>query len=186
VAIAILPILILFLFITGVVLVMIAVRRQRQTGLPPARVIYDDSGSRREANKPFYDSFFGITGKPDYLLDIDGVQVPVEVKSTAAPAQPYPGHRLQLAVYCLLVERTTGKRPPYGILHYRDRTFAIDYTPELETELVNLLAEMRQTERDYRPSGRRGIEGAPRSHQSPQRCRSCGYRQMCDQKLEEA
>lgn len=182
------PLLILFLFLlfVGVLLVIIANRQQRQTGLPAARVVYDDSSPRREVNKPFYDAFFGVTGKPDYLLEIDGMQVPVEVKSSAAPQQPYAGHRFQLALYCLLIERTTGKRPSYGILRYRDRTFAVHYTPELETELVNLLAEMRRMESAYRPASRRGAEGIPRSHQSPQRCQSCGYRQMCDQTLTKA
>lgn len=165
---------------------MIANRQQRQTGLPVSRVVYDDNNRRREVNKPFYDAFFGVTGKPDYLLEIDGMQVPVEVKSSAAPAKPYPGHRLQLALYCLLIERTTGKRPTYGILRYRDRTFAVDYTPELETELVSLMAEMRRMESAYRPAIRRGAKGIPRSHQSPQRCQSCGYRRMCDQTLPEA
>ena len=41
-------------------------------------------------------------------------------------------HIYQLASYCLLVEKTYGKRPPYGIIHYKDQDFAIDYTQELE------------------------------------------------------
>ena len=46
----------------------------------------------------------------------------------------------------VLVEKTYGKRPPYGIIHYSDRDFAIDYTPELEFALMDLLADMRRDE----------------------------------------
>lgn len=177
---------VLILVVIGVVFLLLSARQRSQAGIPPGRVIYDDSGTWREANKPLFDAFFGITGKPDYILEKDDYQIPVEVKSASAPSQPYEGHRYQLAMYCLLIERTTGKRPPYGILRYNNRTFAVDYTPELEADLVKLLGEMRQVESAYRPSTRRGLQGAPRSHESPQRCRVCGYRSTCDQFLSES
>jgi hypothetical protein len=37
-----------------------------------------------------------------------------------------------LAAYCLLVEENFGVRSPHGILQYRDRAFAIDYTDDLK------------------------------------------------------
>jgi CRISPR-associated exonuclease Cas4 len=59
-------------------------------------------------------------------------------------------------------------------LHYANRTFAIDYTPELESALLDVLEEMRTQER------RREVE---RSHDSPERCAHCGFRSVCDQAL---
>jgi len=72
------------------------------------------------------------------------------------------------------VKRISGKRPPYGLLHYRNRTFAIDFTPELETSLLELLAEIRQQDKQGE---------ADRSHEEPMRCARCGYRANCTQRL---
>jgi CRISPR-associated exonuclease Cas4 len=72
------------------------------------------------------------------------------------------------------VEKTYGKRPPYGIIHYTGRDFAIDYTLQLESALLDRLAEIRRDE------SRRDV---PRSHEEPARCRKCGFRSVCDQSL---
>ena len=65
----------------------------------------------------------GLVGKPDYLVESAGQLIPVEVKSTRNSNAPYDAHIFQLAAYCLLVQRQLGKRPPYGILHYANRTY---------------------------------------------------------------
>ena len=124
--------------------------------------------------QPLYDPQSGLTGKPDYLVEQDGVSIPVEVKSGWAPDAPHEGHIYQLAAYCLLVQRLKGQRPPYGLIAYRNRTFAIDYTPELEQRLLELVEGLRRHERKAE---------VPRSHQDPARCARCGYRSMCDQRL---
>ena len=72
------------------------------------------------------------------------------------------------------MEKAYGKRPPYGIIHYNDRDFAIDYTPELEFALMELLADMRRDER------KGDVE---RSHEYRARCARCGYKNICDQSL---
>jgi CRISPR-associated exonuclease Cas4 len=113
-----------------------------------------------------------LTGKPDYLVEEGDQIIPVEVKSTNVTDAPYDSHIYQLASYCMLVERTFGKRPRYGILHYPRRTFAIDFTPELESSVMRILMEMLESRRDF-----------PRSHNSPQRCARCGFRSVCDQAL---
>ncbi len=170
-----------FVFALALLLLALAIvalwisRRGRQAGgLPTGRVISADMGGWKRQEKPLYDPETGLAGRPDYLVEQNGAIIPVEVKSGWAPAEPHPGHLYQLAAYCLLVERTTNRRPPYGILHYRNRTFAIDYTPSLEDELLDLLEEVRLQQR--RPE-------AARSHDSPARCARCGYRESCDQSL---
>jgi len=115
-----------------------------------------------------------LTGKPDYLVEKNGQIIPVEVKSGRAPQAPYDSHIYQLAAYCLLVEKTYGKRPPYGIIHYENRDFAVDYTHELETALIDLLADMKLDEHK---------NDVPRSHEQAARCAKCGFRNMCDQSL---
>ena len=150
-------------------------RQQRDAGLPSGRVIYTDTRTwGAPLEKPLYDTKLGLTGKPDYLVEQKEQIIPIEVKSGRAPESPYDSHIYQLAAYCLLVEKTYGKRPPYGIIHYPTRTFAIDYTPALESSLLDLLADIR------RDDTRAEVDC---SHAEPTRCRKCGFRSSCDQKL---
>ncbi len=165
----------LILLIIALVLFWQAGRAQKAAGLPGGRVIYTDTRSwGSKVEKPLYDGVLGLTGKPDYLVEKNGHTIPVEVKSGKAPQAPYDAHIYQLASYCLLVEKTTGHRPPYGILHYEDRDFAVDYTPALESALLDILAEMRRDERRDEVS---------RSHENAARCAKCGFRNVCEQKL---
>ncbi len=164
----------LFLFLTALVLLMLSRRQQRRAGLPGGRIIYTDTRGWGRLEKPLYDPLLGLTGKPDYLIEQDGRLIPVEVKTGRTPQAPYDSHVFQLAAYCLLVEKTYGKRPPYGILHYPGRDFAVDYTPALESALLDLLADLRRDEtRDQ----------IHRSHQEENRCRACGFRSLCDERL---
>jgi CRISPR-associated exonuclease Cas4 len=163
-----------FFLILAVALFWLARQQRRAVGLPGGRVIYADTRAWGEVEQPLYDAQLGLTGKPDYLVEQDGQIIPVEVKSSRVGGTPHDSHVYQLAAYCLLVERRMGKRPPYGILHYPNRTFAIDYTSELEQNLLALLDEMHA-------QSRRKELG--RSHDSPARCSRCGYRGICDQRL---
>ena len=164
----------LIFLLAGIFLLWQGRRTQRSSGLPAGRVIYSDPKVLGEPEKPLFDGEYHLTGKPDYLVEEGGAVIPVEVKSRWAPSQPHPGHVYQLLAYCLLVEKTTGKRPPYGIVRYRNRSFAIDYTQEAERDLLLLLEEIQQ-------AGIRREQA--RSHQEPGRCAHCGYKSMCDQRL---
>ena len=149
--------------------------RQRQAaGLPGGRVIYTDARGWNKLEKPLFYAALELTGKPDYLVQQNGQIIPVEVKSGRAPDAPYDSHIYQLAAYCLLVEKTYAKRPPYGIIHYAGKDFAIDYTHELEQSLLELLTEMKRDE--FR-------KDVPRSHEQAARCKRCGFREVCNQKV---
>lgn len=156
-------------------LLWLAKRQQRATGLPEGQIIYTDTRGWLTVEAPFYDPNLGLTGRPDYLVRQGEQVIPVEVKSTRAPQKPYDTHIYQLAAYCLLVEHAYHIRPLYGILHYPDRTFRIDFTQELEGAILNILENIRLQEHR---------EELPRSHNSPARCRNCGFRSICDQRLD--
>jgi len=158
----------------GLLLLWLARRGRARSGLPQGRVVYTDTGGWGRLERPLFSRQFLLTGKPDYLVADGSDVIPVEVKSSRTPAQPYPSHILQLAAYCLLVEECYGRRPPYGIIKYADRTFEVDYTPELEDELLATMDLMRADLANG---------GTPRSHDEVRRCRACGYRQHCDQRL---
>ena len=158
----------------GLLLLWLARQARARSGLPQGRVIYSDTGGWGRPERSLFSRHHALTGKPDYLVTHGDDVIPVEVKSGHAPAQPYPAHVLQLAAYCLLVEEHHRQRPPYGIIKYADRTFEVDYTPQLEDELLATLDRMRADLADG---------NALRSHDEPRRCRACGYRSRCDERL---
>ena len=165
---------ILLLFILAIIFFWQSNRQRKAAGLPGGRVIYTDTRGWGRLEKPLFYAALELTGKPDYLIEKNGKIIPVEVKSGRAPEAPYDSHIFQLASYCLLVEKTYGKRPPYGIIHYENRDFAVDYTHEMESALMELLADMKLDD------VKRNV---PRSHEQASRCTRCGYRSVCDQSL---
>jgi CRISPR-associated exonuclease Cas4 len=149
--------------------------RLGRSGLPAGDVIYSDDGAWFRQERPLFSRRLRLVGKPDYLVrQKDGAVLPVELKSAGAPDRPFPGHVLQLAAYCLLVEESFGARPPHGIIQYRDRAFAVEFTYELESELLEVLDEMHS-----------GLEAADlsRDHDDPRRCAACGVRAACGESL---
>jgi CRISPR-associated exonuclease Cas4 len=147
---------------------------RREAGLPLGRVTYVDTGAWDRCDRPLFSHRHRLTGRPDYLVQNKQGVIPVEVKSGAAPGQPYAAHVLQLAAYCLLVEEQEGRAPPYGILKYDDRAFEVDYTRALRAELLDTLGAIRHAlhARDVK-----------RNHDESGRCRGCGYREQCKQRL---
>lgn len=166
--------LIIFLFLLAFIFFWQSNRQQKATGLPGGQVIYTDTRAWGKVEKPLFYAALGLTGKPDYLIEKNGQIIPVEVKSGKAPEAPYDSHIFQLASYCLLVEKNYGKRPPYGIVHYEDKDFSIRYTKELETALIELIADMRQD--DFKKE-------VERSHNQLSRCKRCGYQNRCEESL---
>ena len=164
----------LALFFIAIIFFWQSNRQRQAAGLPGGRVIYTDTRGWGKLEKPLFYAALELTGKPDYLVQQNGQIIPVEVKSGRAPEAPYDSHIYQLASYCLLVEKTYGKRPPYGIIHYETRDFAVDYTQELEQSLLELLTEMKRDQHK---------NDIPRSHEQAVRCKRCGFRKVCDQKL---
>jgi CRISPR-associated exonuclease Cas4 len=147
---------------------------RRRSGLPPGRLVYRDTRDWAPCERPLFSPQYRLAGRPDYLVQHGQVLVPVEVKSGPAPAEPYRSHLLQLAAYCLLVEETEGRAPPFGILRYADHTFEVDYTDALRAELLWTLDEMRASLR---------APAVRRDHDEPARCAACGFRSTCQESL---
>jgi CRISPR-associated exonuclease Cas4 len=113
---------------------------------------------------------FRISGRPDELRILsDGRWVPIEMKSRHSPRSgPPPSHQMQVAAYCLLVEETTGRPPPFGILRYGDGgEFRIAWSPDLRQRLLDLRHELA-----------RPYDG--RATPSVGRCSRCAWRRSCD------
>lgn len=144
-------------------------RMRRTTGLPWAPVIYQDTGGQ-VPEKPLVARRLGLVGKPDYLLNLRGKLIPVEVKPGRRADRPYESDLMQLAAYCVLVEETSGEAPPYGLLRYAERTFRLDYTEQLRDQLLDILDEMRLALADV---------DCERSHADARRCANCGFLEQC-------
>ena len=147
-----------------------------QSGLPNGRILYTDAGSAWVTNdESLYDPHLRLVGKPDYLVEeANGMIVPVEIKSGRAPVEPWESHLYQLASYCWLVEIEYGIRPSHGIIQYKDRAFAVDYTDELREDLLDLLTEMREDMYEVE---------VDRDHNDWHRCARCGMASACTQRL---
>ncbi len=167
--------LVLILLIVVVWLGLRSRNLREQTGLPNGDIIYTDTGAWFPNHNVLNAPNLQLVGKPDYLVkQEDGGLIPVELKSGRAPTEPHESHALQLAAYCLLVHENYGVRPSYGILQYKDKAFAIDYTEDLEEDLLDLLAEMREAMFDGE---------VDRNHNDWGRCAKCGVRRYCHQRL---
>lgn len=116
-----------------------------------------------------------VEGRPDYVVERDGRQVPVEVKSGRTPKRPYESHVLQLAAYCHLIESQTGSRPEHGIIEYPERKFEVPYTDRVEDELVRTLLRIQLAQRTGE---------AHRDHRSKARCAGCARRHGCPERLD--
>ena len=76
-------------------------------------MVYQDLQRGASVSRTLISNKYGISGRPDLLIDTKAGIVPVELKhSTRAPrgSQPRENHRAQLLVYCLLAEENLGCR----------------------------------------------------------------------------
>ncbi len=155
--------------------ILLSTLLRRRSGLPNGEVVYKDTDGR--SGELLISDRYQLCGKPDYLIESEeGELIPVEVKSGQAPAsgQPYRSHRLQLAVYFLLIEDVLEAEVSHGLIRYRDRNLKVQNSESLRSELLSVLGEMRTAIR---------MANANRSHNRSQRCAHCSMGEVCDQKL---
>jgi CRISPR-associated exonuclease Cas4 len=165
----------LLLLAFAILLLWLSRRQRAGLGLPQGRLVYADMGEELRVEQPLYDAALNLVGRPDYLVRKGDDLIPVEVKSGRTPAKPYDSHVYQLAAYCALVARHYGRRPTHGLIRYPDRSFRVEFTPQLENDLLNLLNDMHPAKHRSEP--------LPRSHHQAARCHACGYLEVCDQSL---
>lgn len=134
------------------------------------KIEYIDMGS----SKVYRSDRYMLTGKPDYVIRLEGQVIPVEEKKGRTPQGPLFSHILQLSAYCVLIEESTGKAPPYGLLKYPEHEHQIEYNEDLKKVLLQKLDEMREAERKGE---------AHRNHDRPGKCRSCSRKDVCPEKL---
>jgi CRISPR-associated exonuclease Cas4 len=151
-------------------------RRLLKSGILDGRIVYQDTDRRRNVERPLISHRYGLSGKPDYLVDRSNELIPVEVKSRRCPpCGPRASDAAQLTAYCVLVEDSCGVTPSHGIIQYADRTWPIRYTVKDRERMLEILDEVRAA---------RQSNTVHRDHTQAGRCRACGYRAACDEALD--
>jgi len=117
---------------------------------------------------------YGLSGRPDYIVDFEGELIPVDVKTGRKPKGPLFSHILRVAGYCLLLEDEGGAKVTHGILRYDDIEHDIEYDEELKSLLLSKLEEMR---------GLLKTGEVHRNHNRTGKCRSCSRRELCPERL---
>lgn len=147
------------------------VKEKEKFGIPQGKITYTDLNKPAQA---LFSARLGLVGKPDYIVEIGNRHVPVEVKSGKA-RRPYRNHILQLATYCLLIEDIYNETVPFGILAYSDgQQFRIPFVAVLREDVIKTISEMRV---------QLASKSAKRSHNVSAKCKSCGFRKFCNQRI---
>ena len=121
------------------------------------------------------DDSSGLRGRPDQIVIVDGEFIPVEQKTGKIPDKPHKSHKMQLLAYLHLVESTTGRKPPYGVLKYgSENLHTIDWNDENEHQLFSAIKEVQR----LMVQG-----GAERNHNRKGKCENCSRRYACDSSL---
>ena len=163
------------IFFSGLVLLSLSRVIRRNMGLPHGNVVFADTAGWYRVQKPFFSEKLRLSGKPDYLVRNGHCHIPVEVKSGPRPLTGiYRSHQLQLVAYCLLTEDNFGSRPTHGLVKYDDGVHTVDYSLELERDLIDTLGCMR---------GDLDTADVACSHRVVGRCNGCGLRTDCTQTL---
>jgi len=121
------------------------------------------------------DELSGLRGRPDQIVIVDGEFIPVEQKTGKIPKMPHKSHKMQLLAYLHLVESTTGRTPPYGVLRYgSENLHSIEWDSENKHLLFSAVKEVQR----LMTKG-----GAERNHNRKGKCESCSRRYACDSRL---
>ena len=133
-----------------------------------SKAIYSDHKERLE--KALFSKKYNLKGKPDFILHTKDGLLPLEIKSTPRPEQPYFSHVMQLISYCLLMEEERNIRSKYGFIQYKGgQPFYIPYTEKMKAYLIKIMDEMRY----YLDSGIQPV--ANRRY----KCEKCSYKEDC-------
>jgi CRISPR-associated exonuclease Cas4 len=155
----------LVVVLLGVIFLAWALRARRQRGLGPGQSVSLD-------DKLLVSERFKLLGRPDCVVRQGEFLIPEEWKPSAR--RIYHGHRLQVAVYCLLIEEQFGTRPPHGVVVLAGGVrVEVPFTDELEAEVISVAEKIREH--------RRSIEREIPVRQPAAKCRACGQRENCTQ-----
>jgi CRISPR/Cas system-associated exonuclease Cas4 (RecB family) len=160
--------------VAAVVLFLAAHWVAADTGLTAgARVVSTDVGT--EPATMLTDDALGIRGRPDYLVREAAGLVPIEIKPMRKARTLYESDRVQIGAYLLLVRAAHPDTfAGYGRVRYRQATFVVPLTPELEALCAATASAVRVARR---------ARDVHRTHAIAAKCRACAMRPACSEAL---
>ena len=102
----------------------------------------------------------------------DGI-VPVELKTGSMPREGvWPGHRIQIAAYALMLEKKLGKEIKEGVVHYLD--------PNIRRQVV-INPFLREEVKELKDKVRALLDGneIPAAADNENKCAKCGLKEQC-------
>jgi CRISPR/Cas system-associated exonuclease Cas4 (RecB family) len=116
-----------------------------------------------------------LRGRPDYLLRHRKGLIPVEAKPLRTSKTLYESDRLQIATYLMLVRATSPDAfAGFGIVRYRDTTFRVYLTEELEKRCLAVADRVRAAKH---------ATIVHRTHTVATKCGACAHRTACGESL---
>ncbi|MBW2981914.1 CRISPR-associated protein Cas4 [Candidatus Woesearchaeota archaeon] len=119
-----------------------------------------------------------LTGIIDRVEEYKEGSVPIELKTGSMPKEGvWPGHRIQIAAYALLLEEKLKQPIKEGFIHYLDKDIKrqISINPFLKQEVKDLKEKVRNL---------LNSSEIPEKTENNNKCRVCGLKDKCfDDKL---
>ena len=126
-----------------------------------------------EPEHKIYSEKYNLIGIIDRIEFIDNSPVPIELKTGSMPYEGvWPGHRIQLAAYALLVEEKFNARVPEGYVFYLDynEKRRISFNPFIKSEVIELIEKVDSMIKD---------KEIPDLPENTNKCVSCGLKHIC-------
>ena len=121
------------------------------------------------------DPITGLRGRPDQIVIVDGEFIPVEQKTGRVPKFPHRSHKIQVLAYLHLVEISTKRATPYGVLRYGNEDLhQIPWDDANKSMLFDAIAEVQRLMVHNDPK---------RNHERPGKCRNCSRNYACTEAL---
>ena len=142
---------------------------KRESGLSEQSEMVAAKGSSRLAARSLLSESLGISSKPDAIVKDGSAVIPVAVHPLTNKVRDR--HVIPMLVHLCLLEETSGRRPPYGVLVMgrKERRVQIANTEEKQRWLESLVDEMRSI-----------LDGVP-AVPAPNvpKCKHCDVRTVC-------
>ena len=149
--------------VIGLLLVLSGRGMRRRRGLGAGRTLELD-------DRTLYSARYGLAGRPDRIVERN---IPEEWKSAR---RVYDSHKAQLGCYFILIEEETGIRPPHGFIVTGDgQRVKVENTDELRAWVHSVADQIR--------AARRQVAEIIHVNQPAAKCRGCGMRESCGQRV---
>jgi CRISPR-associated exonuclease Cas4 len=136
------------------------------------KIAYSDDDESSDLLK---DPITGLRGRPDQIVVVDGKFIPVEQKTGRVPKYPHHSHKMQVLAYLHLVEISTKRPTPYGVLRYGNEDLhQISWDDGNKQMLFDAISEVQRL---------MVHNDAKRNHERPGKCKNCSRNYACSEAL---